>query len=62
MNMLLKLAALFAFSVSASGCVAAAIGAGAVAADELVEDDGKFDPLEEAYDGDDSTDPIIDED
>ena len=45
-----------------SGCVAAAIGAGAVAVDEIVEDDGKFDPLEEAYDGDDSTDPIIEED
>ncbi|MEO1014092.1 MAG: hypothetical protein AAFX08_02775 [Pseudomonadota bacterium] len=44
-----------------SGCVAALIGAGAVAADEIVEGDGKFDPLEEAYDGDDSTTPIIDE-
>lgn len=54
--------ALFAMSLSGSGCVAAVIGAGAVAADEIVEGDGKFDPLEEAYDGDDSTTPIIDED
>ncbi len=48
--------------LSQSGCVAAAIGAGAIAVDEAIEDDGEFDPLEEAYDGDDSTDPIIDED
>jgi len=54
--------ALLAMALGGSGCVAAAIGAGAVAVDEIVEDDGKFDPLEEAYDGDDSTDPIIDED
>ena len=44
------------------GCVPALIAGGAVAADELVEDDGEFDPLEEAYDGDDSTDPILEED
>ena len=53
---------LLMMSLAVSGCVAAAIGAGAVAVDEIVEDDGKFDPLEEAYDGDDSTDPIIEED
>ncbi|MEL6362713.1 MAG: hypothetical protein AAFR21_16680 [Pseudomonadota bacterium] len=49
-------------SMSMSGCIAAAIGGVAVAADEIAEGDGKFDPLEEAYDGDDSTTPIIDED
>ncbi len=49
------------FLLSQTGCVVAAIGAGAVAADEITEKDGKFDPLEEAYDGDDSTTPIIDE-
>lgn len=50
------------FLLSQVGCVAAAIGAGAIAVDEAIEDDGEFDPLEEAYDGDDSTAPIIDED
>ncbi len=54
--------ALLTMALSGTGCVAALIGAGAVAADEIVEGDGKFDPLEEAYDGDDSTTPIIDED
>ncbi len=54
--------ALLVMPLAGSGCVAAVIGAGAVAADEIVEGDGKFDPLEEAYDGDDSTAPIIDED
>ncbi|MEO1240726.1 MAG: hypothetical protein AAFX54_02360 [Pseudomonadota bacterium] len=55
--------ALLAMGISTSGCVlAAAVGAGAVAADEISEKDGKFDPLEEAYDGDDSTTPLIDED
>ena len=58
----LKLLVLIGFAISSSGCVAAVIGAGAVAADEIIEGDGKFDPLEEAYDGDDSTDPIVDED
>lgn len=55
--------ALLSMGISTSGCVlAAAAGAGAVVADEISEKDGKFDPLEEAYDGDDSTDPLIDED
>lgn len=55
--------ALLAMGTSTSGCVVAlAAGAGAVAADEISEKDGKFDPLEEAYDGDDSTTPLIDED
>ncbi len=58
----LIVAGLAASGMSLSGCVAAVVGAGAVAADEIVEGDGKFDPLEEAYDGDDSTTPIIDED
>ncbi len=49
-------------AVPLSGCVIAAAGAaGAIVADEVTETDGKFDPLEEAYDGDDSTTPIIDE-
>ena len=59
------IAGLFALSAIAglqTGCVAAAIGAGAIAVDEAIENDGEFDPLEEAYDGDDSTTPIIDED
>lgn len=62
MKKIIALLMMFGGAVSLQGCVAAAIGAGAVAADEIVEGDGKFDPLEEAYDGDDSTDPIIDED
>lgn len=61
MKQFLAVLGLFGFSLSAQGCVAAAIGAGAIAVDEIIEDDGKFDPLEEAYDGDDSTTPIIDE-
>ncbi|MEL7487933.1 MAG: hypothetical protein AAGJ87_12030 [Pseudomonadota bacterium] len=61
MKNLLTLIALLAASSALQGCVALAIGAGAVAADEIVEGDGKFDPLEEAYDGDDDTTPIIDE-
>ena len=61
MKNFLTLAVLFAASASLQGCVALAIGAGAVAADEIVEGDGKFDPLEEAYDGDKDTTPIIDE-
>ena len=56
------LAGLMSLGLSTNGCVAAAVGAGVVAADELMEDDGKFDPLEEAYDGDDTTDPILEED
>lgn len=36
-----------------AGCtLAAGAAGGAVAADELNEDDGEFDPLEETYDGD----------
>ena len=61
MKELLVVSGLLFATLSAQGCVAAVIGAGAVAVDEIIEDDGKFDPLEEAYDGDDSTDPIIDE-
>ena len=42
--------------MSLSGCLlGAAAGAGAIAADEINEDDGEFDPLEEAYDGDPDT-------
>ena len=61
MKQLFMIGGLFGAMLSAQGCVAAVIGAGAVAADEIIEADGKFDPLEEAYDGDDSTDPIIEE-
>ncbi|MHA7871853.1 MAG: hypothetical protein ACX939_05845 [Hyphococcus sp.] len=58
---LLGLLALMAMAASTSGCVVAlAAGAGAVAADELNEDDGEFDPLEKAYDGDDETSPLED--
>jgi len=58
---LLSVLALLAMGMSTSGCVVAlAAGAGAVAADELNEDDGEFDPLEKAYDDDDTTDPIVD--
>ena len=62
MKNLLIIAGLFTGPLLLQGCVAAVVGAGAVAVDEIIEGDGKFDPLEEAYDGDDSTDPIIDED
>ena len=56
-------AALLGSSFSASGCVlAAGAAAGAIAVDELNENDGEFDPLEEAYDGDPGTTPIIDDD
>lgn len=49
-------------ALSTQGCViAAAAGAGALIADEISERDGKFDPLEKAYDGDKTTEPIIDD-
>lgn len=60
---ILSALALLAMGLSTSGCVLAlAAGAGAVAADELNEDDGEFDPLEKAYDGDDRTMPLVDDD
>lgn len=62
MKKLILATMLFGGSVTLQGCLAAAVGAGAVAADEISEGDGEFDPLEEAYDGNDETDPIIDED
>ena len=50
------LLALLFMSMSLSGCLlGAAAGAGAVGYDEATEDDGEFDPLEEAYDGDPDT-------
>ena len=59
MKKLLMLAALMGLSFSTSGClVAAAAGAGAIVADELGENDGKFDPLEDAYDGDEDTEVL----
>ncbi len=63
MKKFLMLIALMGFGLSTSGCIlAAAAGAGAVAADEINEDDGEFDPLEEAYDGDPSTAGPLDKD
>lgn len=57
---IIAFALLFA-GLSTSGCVlGAAAGAGAVGYDEATEDDGKFDPLEKAYDGDDETEPFDD--
>lgn len=62
MKMLASLMALLGMSMSLSGCLlGAAAGAGAVAADEAHENDGDFDPLEEAYDGDPDTKGPIDE-
>jgi hypothetical protein len=56
MKQLLMLPVLLAFGLSTSGCLlAAAAGAGAVAVDEANENDGEFDPIEEAYDDDPST-------
>ncbi|MBT8473655.1 MAG: hypothetical protein HKN14_06675 [Marinicaulis sp.] len=56
---------IFAFLLcgfSTSGCViAAAAAGGAIAADEIGEKDGKFDPLEDAYDGDESTEVLSDD-
>lgn len=49
-TMLLALAALFG-STAITGCVAAAAGAGYVAGEEISEDDGDFDPLDEVVDG-----------
>lgn len=62
-NRLLCVMALLGSSFSTTGCVLAiGAAAGAVAADEISEDDGEFDPLEEAYDGDEGSTPIIDDD
>lgn len=61
-QLIAKSAAALSLLFVSSGCVATALGAGAVAADEIAEGDGRFDPLEEAYDGDPGTTPIIDED
>ena len=56
MKQIVMIAALMFMSMSLSGCLlGAAAGAGAIAADEINEDDGEFDPLEEAYDGDPDT-------
>lgn len=47
----LLLAAILAGSFSLTGCLAAAVGAGYVAGEEISEDDGDFDPLDEVVDG-----------
>ena len=58
-----SLAVLLGMSMSLSGCLlGAAAGAGYVAHDEATENDGKFDPLEEAYDGDPDTKGPLDDD
>ena len=62
MQKLFSILLVFGLAAPTQGCVAALVAGGAVAVDELIEDDGEFDPLEEAYDGDDTTDPILDED
>jgi hypothetical protein len=62
MRMIATLMVLFGMSMSLSGCLlGAAAGAGAIAADEANENDGDFDPLEEAYDDDPDTKGPIDE-
>lgn len=59
MKMFASLLVLLGMSMSLSGCLlGVAAGAGAVAADEIDEDDGKFDPLEKAHDGDDDTNAL----
>jgi hypothetical protein len=59
MSKILMTIALLLSSFTLSGCLlGAAVGAGAVAADEIGEDDGEFDPLEKTYDGDEDTGPL----
>ena len=49
----LNILAMLLASLVLSGCAAVAAGtAGAIAADELTEDDGRFDPLENTELGD----------
>ena len=63
MKKLAGLMALMMMSTSLSGCLlGAAAGAGYIAHDEATENDGEFDPLEEAYDGDPSTAGPLDDD
>ena len=62
MRKIIAATVLLGFCLTSSGCVVGlAAGAGAVVADEISENDGEFDPLEEAYDGDPDTDPLIKE-
>lgn len=46
----LILAGLFGGCLTMTGCLAAAAGAGYVAGEEVSEDDGDFDPLDETDD------------
>jgi len=63
MKRLLIILSLLGISLSTSGCLlGAAAGAGYIAHDEATENDGEFDPLEEAYDGDPSTAGPLDKD
>mgnify|MGYP003571219808 CR=1 FL=1 len=63
MKQIATITALLFMSLSLSGCLlGAAAGAGYVAHDEATENDGEFDPLEEAYDGDPDTKGPLDDD
>ena len=63
MKQIVMIAALMFMSMPLSGCLlGAAAGAGYIAHDEATENDGEFDPLEEAYDGDPSTAGPLDKD
>lgn len=43
----IALAAILGANFALTGCLAAAIGAGYIAGEEISEDDGEFDPLDE---------------
>ena len=59
MTKILSSLALLLCGFSTNGCVlAAAAAGGAIAADEISEDDGQFDPFEDAYDEDPDTEVI----
>lgn len=47
----LFLAGLMVSPFALTGCLAAAAGAGYIAGEEISEDDGDFDPLDEVVDG-----------
>jgi|GEM_PF-1477238 len=56
MKKLILLLVLLGMGLSTTGCVLGVVAAaGAIAVDEANENDGEFDPFEEAYDGDPST-------
>ena len=53
---LATLALMLAGPMATSGCIAAAIGAGYIAGEEISENDGDFDPLDEIVDGEKDND------